>query len=121
MWVTVVIKAKQTGQFYVAFWHFTTLPIKLQRFVKLSYAVIAHIAFHAYLTTYFLLFYANFQRFISKGWHSNVKQITVLSKGKAFNFYEPIACLGMFILFTKNYLNTSKNTLFQDIRSNIDS
>ena len=40
-----------TGAFYVAFWRFTTQPIKLQRFVKVCYAVIAHIAFHAYLTT----------------------------------------------------------------------
>ena len=35
----------QTGPFCVAFWRFTTQPIKLQRFVKLCYAVIAHIAF----------------------------------------------------------------------------
>ena len=53
----------RTGPFYVAFWRFTTQPIKLQRFVKFYYAVIYHIAYHAYLTTYLLLFYANFQRF----------------------------------------------------------
>ena len=70
----------QTGQFYVAFWRFTTQPIKLKRFVKFSYAMIAHIAFHAYLTTYLLIFYANFQRFICNGWCSKSKWITVLSK-----------------------------------------
>ena len=47
----------QTGPFYVAFWRFTTQPIKLKRFVKVCYAVIAHIAFNSYLTTYLLLFY----------------------------------------------------------------
>ena len=87
----------RTAPFYIAFWRFTTQPIKLQRFVKFCYAVIAHIAFHAYLTTYLLLFYANFQKFISNGWCSKLKQITVLSKGKSFNFYEPIAN-GMLIL-----------------------
>ena len=53
----------RSGPFYVAFWHFTTQPIK--RFVKFCYAAIAHIAFHACLTTYLLLLYANFQRFLS--------------------------------------------------------
>ena len=62
-------------------------------FVNLCYAVIAHIAFHAYLTTHLLLFYANFQRFISNGGCSKSKRITVLSKGKAFYLYELIACL----------------------------
>ena len=38
----------RTGPFYVAFWRFTTQPIKLQRFAKLYYAVIADIASHAY-------------------------------------------------------------------------
>ena len=76
---------------------FTTKPIKLQRFVKFCYAVITHIVFYAYLTTYLLLFYANFQRFISNGWCSKSKRITVLSKGKPFNFYEPITCFGMSI------------------------
>ena len=70
----------RTGPFYVAFWGFTTQPIELQRFVKFCYAVIAHIAFHAYLTTSLLLFYASFQRFISNGWCSKSKRITVLSK-----------------------------------------
>ena len=88
----------QSSPYYVKFWRLTTQPIKLQRFVKLCYAVIAHIALHAYLTTYLLLFYANFQRFISKGWCSISNRITVLSRGKAFNFYEPIACFGMSIL-----------------------
>ena len=37
------------------------------------YAVTAHIAFQAYLTTCLLIFYANFQRFISKGWGSKSK------------------------------------------------
>ena len=88
-----------TGPVYVAFSRLTTQPIKLQRFVKLCYAVIADIAFHVYLTTYLLLFYANFQRYITaKGWCSKSKRITVLSKGKAFNFYEPIGCFGMSIL-----------------------
>ena len=64
----------------------------------LPYAVIAHIAFYAYLTPYFLPFYANFQRFISDRWCSKLKRTTVLSKGKTFNFYEPIACFGMSIL-----------------------
>ena len=36
-----------------------------QFYVAFCYAVIAHISFHAYLTTYLLLFFANFQRFIS--------------------------------------------------------
>ena len=71
-----------TGPFYVVFWRFITQPIKLQRFVKLCYAVIAHIAYHAYLTTYLLLFYANFHRFISNWWFSKSKRITVLSKRK---------------------------------------
>ena len=88
----------QSSPYYVKFWRLTTQPIKLQRFVKLCYALIAHIALHAYLTTYLLLFYANFQRFITKGWCSISNQITVLSRGKAFNFYEPIACFGMSIL-----------------------
>ena len=35
------------GPFYVAFGHFTTQPIKFQRFVKFCYAAIAHIASHA--------------------------------------------------------------------------
>ena len=52
---------------------FTTQPIKLQCFIKVCYAVIAHIAFHAYLMTYLLLFYANFQRFIYSGWCSKSK------------------------------------------------
>ena len=44
----------QTGPFYIAFWRFTTQPIKLQRFVKLCYAVIAHIAsMHIYRHIYF--------------------------------------------------------------------
>ena len=55
----------RTGPFNVAFGRFTTQTIKLQHFVKNSFAVIAHIAFHAYATTYLPLFYANFQRFIS--------------------------------------------------------
>ena len=70
----------RTSPFYVAFWRFTTQPIKLQRFVKFCYAVIAHIAFHVYLIAYLLIFYANFQRFISYGWYSKSKRITVLSK-----------------------------------------
>ena len=53
----------QTGPFYVVFLLFIAQPIKLQRFVKFCYAV-----FHAYLTTYLLLFYASFQRLISNGW-----------------------------------------------------
>ena len=49
----------------------------------------------------------------------NQNRITVLLKGKAFNFYEPIAFLaGQF--FEINYLHTSKNTIFLDNRSNID-
>ena len=89
---------RYTGPFYVTFWRFTTQPIKLQHFVKVCYAVIAHIAFHAYLTTYLLLFYANFQRFISNRWCSKSKQITVLSIGiLAFNSYEPSDCFGMSI------------------------
>ena len=88
----------RASPFYVAFWRFTAQPINDQRFVKFCYAVIAHIAFNAYLTTYLLLFDANFQRFISNGWCSKLKRITELSKGKAFNFYEPIACFGMSIL-----------------------
>ena len=91
----------QTGPFYVAFWRYSAQPIKLQHFVKVDYAVVAHIAFHAYLTTCLLLFYATFQRFISNRWCSKSKQITVLSKGKAFNFSEPIACFGMSILQNK--------------------
>ena len=43
----------------------------------------------------------------------------MLSKGKAFNFYEPIACFGMSILLNKLFI--SKNTPFQDSRSDIDS
>ena len=70
----------QSGPFYVAFWHFTTQPIKIQHFVKKVYAAIAHIAFHACLMTYVLLLYANFQRIISNGRCSKLKQITVLSK-----------------------------------------
>ena len=82
----------QTGPLYVAFWRFTTQPLKLQRFVKFCWSLIAHIAFHSSLTIYLLLFYGNFQRFISNGLCSKSKRITVLSKGKTFNFYEPIAC-----------------------------
>ena len=52
---------------------FNTQPIKLQRFVKKRYAVIAHNAFHAYVTTYLLIFYANFQRFISNVWCAKSK------------------------------------------------
>ena len=51
----------RTSSFYVAFWCFTTQTIEIQRFVKFCYAVIAHIAFHVYLTTYLLLFCANFK------------------------------------------------------------
>ena len=43
----------RNGLFYVEFWRFTTQPIKLQCLVKMCYVLIAHIAFHAYLTTYF--------------------------------------------------------------------
>ena len=70
----------RAGPFYVAFWRFTTQPTKLQRFVKFCYAVIAHIAFHAYLMTYLIIFYANFQRFISNGCCSISKWITALSR-----------------------------------------
>ena len=70
----------QTGPFYVAFWRFTTQRIKLQSLVKFCYAVIAHIALHVYLMTNLLLFYANFQKWISNGWCSKSKRITVLSK-----------------------------------------
>ena len=70
----------QTGPFYVASLRFTTQPIKLQRFVKFCYAVIAHTEFHEYLATNLLLFYANFQRFISNEWCSKSKRITVLTK-----------------------------------------
>ena len=42
--------------------------LNINVFEKFCYAVIALIAFHAYLTTNLLLFYANFQRFISNGW-----------------------------------------------------
>ena len=70
----------RTDPFYVAFCRFTTQPIKLQRFVKFCYVVVAHIAFHAYLTTYLLIFYANFQRFICNGWCFKSKRITVLLK-----------------------------------------
>ena len=101
----------RNGPFYVAFWRFTTQPINLQLFVKLCYAVIAHIAFHLYLTTYLLLLYANLQRFISYGWCSKLKRVTVLSKGKAFNFYEPIGCFGMSILLNK-LLTLRKKHLF---------
>ena len=83
--------------------------------------MIAHIAFHAYLTTYLLLFHANFQRYISNGWCSKSKRITVLSEGKAFNFYEPIAFFWACQFFKINYLHTSKNTLLQDSRSKIVS
>ena len=38
----------RTGPFYVAFWRFSSQPIKLQHFVKKYYAVIAHNAFNAY-------------------------------------------------------------------------
>ena len=78
----------QTGPFYIAFRRFTTQPIKFKRFVKVCYAVIANI----YSSSMY------FQRFISNKWCSKSKQITVLSKGKAFNFYELIACFGMTIL-----------------------
>ena len=105
----------QTGPFYVAFLLSTTQPIKLQRFVKLCYAVIAHIAFHVYLTTYLLLFHINFQRFISNGWCSTLKRITVLSKGKAFNIYEPIACFGMSILLNKLFTHLEKTPLFRTV------
>ena len=37
----------RTGPFYVALRRFTTQPIKFQRFAKLCYALIAHIASHA--------------------------------------------------------------------------
>ena len=87
----------QTSPVYVGFWRFTIQPIKLQRLVKVCYVVIAHIAFHEYLMPYLLLFYANFQRIIYYGWCSISKWITVLSKGKAFNFYEPIAYFPMSI------------------------
>ena len=104
-----------TGPFYVAFWRITTQPIKLQRFEKLCYAVIAHIAFHVYLATYLLLFYSNFQRFISNGWCSKQsKRITVLSKGKAFNFYEPIVSFGMSI-FKINYYTVRKTPIFRRV------
>ena len=81
----------QTSPFYIAFWRFTSEPIQLPLIVKFCYAVIAHIAFHAYLMTYLLVIYANFQRFITNGWSSKSQLITVLSKGKVFNFYEPFA------------------------------
>ena len=56
--------------------------------------MIAHIAFHAYLTTYSLLFYPNFQRFISNGWCSKLKGITVLSKkAKHSNSMNPLPVL----------------------------
>ena len=70
----------RTGPFYVAFWSHTTLPIKFQCFVKFCYAVIAYIAFHAYLTTHFLLFYAKFLRFISTGWCSKSIQMKKVNK-----------------------------------------
>ena len=39
----------QTCPLYVAFWYFTTQPIKAQFFVELCYAVVAQIAFYAYI------------------------------------------------------------------------
>ena len=69
----------RTGAFYVAFRRVTTQTIKLQRFIKVCYAMIAHNAFHAYLTTYLLLIYAKFQRFISNERRSKSKAKTVNS------------------------------------------
>ena len=88
------IKSK-LAHFTLQFDLFTAQPNKLQRFVKYCYDVIAHIACYAYLMTDLLLFYANFQRFISNRWCSISKLITVLWKGKAFHFCEPISCFGM--------------------------
>ena len=105
-----------TGPFYIGFWRFTTQPSKLQRFVKKFYAVIAHIAFHAYLTTYSLLFYANFQRFISNEWCSKSKGITVLSKkAKHSNSMNPLPFLACHF-FKIIYLHSLKKTpLFRTV------
>ena len=99
----------RSGPFYVAFLHFTTQPNKLQRFVKLWYAVIADIAFHVYSTTYLLLFYADFQRFICNRWCSNSKQITVRSKWQSIQLHEPIACFGMSDLQNKLFTHFVKH------------
>ena len=84
-------------------------------FVKFCYAVIAHIAFHAYLTTCLLLFFANFHRFISNGWCSESKRITVLSKGRAFNLYEPISCFGKSIVLNKLFYTLRKAPFFRTV------
>ena len=92
----------RTGAFYIAFWRFTTQTIKLECFVKFCYAVIAHIVFHAYLMAYLLLFYINCQ----KAKHST-----------SMNPLPVLACQ----FYKINYLHTSKNNLFQDSRSYIES
>ena len=94
----------RTGPFYIAFWRFTTQPIKLQRFVKFCCAAIAHIAFHACLTTYLLLLYANFQRFISNRWCSKVKtNNSAVKKAKHLTAMNPLpvlACQFFKIIYT---------------------
>ena len=124
MCVTAVVKAmlySANRPIYVAFWRFTTQPIKLQRFVKFCYAVIVHIAFHVYLMTYLLLFCANFQRVISDGRYSKSKRITVLSKEAKHSTSAKSLPVLVCQLFKINYLHTSKNTPFQVSRSNIGS
>ena len=91
-----------SGPFHVAFWHFTKQPIQLQSFVKLCYAAIAHIAFHACLTTYLLFLYANFQRFISKGLCINKNRITVLSKMQSIQLLWT-HCLFLFLFITRHF------------------
>ena len=97
----------RSGPFYVAFWRFTTQPIKLQQFKKLCYAAIAHIAFHACLTTYLLLLYANFQRFILNRWCSKSKtNNSTVKKAKHSTSTKPLPVLAC-QFFKENYLHTS--------------
>ena len=70
----------QTGLFYVAFWRFTTQPIKLKRFVKCVMLWWPILRSMHILTTYLVLFYANFQRVIFNGRSSKSKRITILPK-----------------------------------------
>ena len=67
---------------------------------------------------YLLLFYANFQRFISNVWCSKSKRIALLSKGKTINFIEPIAFIDMSVLYNKLFTHF-KNTLIQDSKSKL--
>ena len=125
MCVTTVVKAtlysanRPILRCNFTFYYITNLTSEFCK-ILLCCNSVAHIASHVHLETYLLIFFANFQRFISNGWCSKSKRITVLSKAPQSTSMNPLPVLAC-QFFKKYYLHTSKNTLFQGSRSNIDS